>query len=183
MTAFGENCKPKGIGRRPPELPDAPRPTAIGPISVRIYGTRSCHDALDALMSAIAAELLDRLTREMQSLIKEWQGYKRAAALLDFDDLLYTARDLLAGHEEIRQAAELNDINTCSSMNFKIPIPSRLIFCGASVVKLRRKPSTSRSHGLYARDAVSGGRSQAGDLPLSWRRRERLYRSTRCDRQ
>jgi ATP-dependent exoDNAse (exonuclease V) beta subunit len=31
-------------------------------------------------------------------------GHKRSAALLDFDDLLYTARDLLAGHEQIRQA-------------------------------------------------------------------------------
>jgi ATP-dependent exoDNAse (exonuclease V) beta subunit len=64
----------------------------------------SCHDALDALMSAIVAELLDRLTREMQGLIKGWQYHKRAAALLDFDDLLYTARDLLTGHEEVRRA-------------------------------------------------------------------------------
>jgi ATP-dependent exoDNAse (exonuclease V) beta subunit len=30
--------------------------------------------------------------------------YKRAAALLDFDDLLYTARDLLAENEHVRQA-------------------------------------------------------------------------------
>ncbi len=45
-----------------------------------------------------------RLSQEMQSLIKQWQDYKRAAALLDFDDLLHTARDLLITHEEVRKA-------------------------------------------------------------------------------
>jgi ATP-dependent exoDNAse (exonuclease V) beta subunit len=64
----------------------------------------SCHDTLDALISAVAAELLDRLTNEMQDLIKAWHDFKQAAALLDFDDLLYTARDLLVGHEEVRKA-------------------------------------------------------------------------------
>ena len=36
--------------------------------------------------------------------MQHWSDYKRAAALLDFDDLLYTARDLLAKHEDVRQA-------------------------------------------------------------------------------
>jgi ATP-dependent exoDNAse (exonuclease V) beta subunit len=40
----------------------------------------------------------------MDELMQDWRSYKRAAALLDFDDLLYTARDLLARHEDIRQA-------------------------------------------------------------------------------
>jgi ATP-dependent exoDNAse (exonuclease V) beta subunit len=40
----------------------------------------------------------------MDELMRDWRSYKRAAALLDFDDLLYTARDLLARHEDIRQA-------------------------------------------------------------------------------
>jgi ATP-dependent exoDNAse (exonuclease V) beta subunit len=64
----------------------------------------TCHAALEALLSAIAAELLARLATDMDELMRDWRGYKRAAALLDFDDLLYTARDLLAGHEDIRQA-------------------------------------------------------------------------------
>jgi ATP-dependent exoDNAse (exonuclease V) beta subunit len=55
-------------------------------------------------LSAAAAELLARLASEMDELMQDWRGYKRAAALLDFDDLLYTARDLLARHEDIRQA-------------------------------------------------------------------------------
>ena len=64
----------------------------------------TCHDALEALLAAIAGELLVRLAAEMQGLIQDWREYKRAAALLDFDDLLYTARDLLVGHEDVRQA-------------------------------------------------------------------------------
>jgi ATP-dependent exoDNAse (exonuclease V) beta subunit len=64
----------------------------------------ACHDAFESLMSTVAAELLVRLTDEMQDLIEEWHEYKRAAALLDFDDLLYTARDLLVDYEEVCQA-------------------------------------------------------------------------------
>jgi ATP-dependent exoDNAse (exonuclease V) beta subunit len=64
----------------------------------------SAHAALEALFSALAAELLARLAAEMKGLTQDWRDYKRSAALLDFDDLLYTARDLLRGHEEVRRA-------------------------------------------------------------------------------
>ena len=41
----------------------------------------------------------------MQSLRDDWRDYKRDAALLDCDDLLYTARNLLRDHEEeVRRA-------------------------------------------------------------------------------
>ncbi|ABE37277.1 UvrD/REP helicase [Rhodopseudomonas palustris BisB5] len=63
-----------------------------------------CHNALETLLAAIAGELLSRLCAEMQGLLLEWRDYKRDAALLDFDDLLFTARDLLAGHPEVRRA-------------------------------------------------------------------------------
>jgi ATP-dependent exoDNAse (exonuclease V) beta subunit len=65
---------------------------------------KACHDALEALLGAIAGELLSRLCEETRSLLEEWRDYKRDAALLDFDDLLYTARDLLRDHREVRQA-------------------------------------------------------------------------------
>jgi exodeoxyribonuclease-5 len=55
-------------------------------------------------MSAAAGEVLARHFADMDGLMKEWRDYKRAAALLDFDDLLYTARDLLAGHDQVRHA-------------------------------------------------------------------------------
>ncbi len=64
----------------------------------------ACHDAFEAFMASAAGELLKRVSGEMTGLMADWRAYKQAAALLDFDDLLYTARDLLAGHEEVRQA-------------------------------------------------------------------------------
>ena len=62
----------------------------------------ACHDAFEAFVSGIATELLTRLCDDMQELMQEWYAYKRGAALLDFDDLLHSARDLLARHEEVR---------------------------------------------------------------------------------
>ena len=56
------------------------------------------------MLGAIAGELLSRLRNEMRSLRDDWRGYKRDAALLDFDDLLYTARNLLRDHGEVRRA-------------------------------------------------------------------------------
>lgn len=63
-----------------------------------------CHDAFDALMAMIAGELLGRIVEAMEGLLLDWSEYKRAAALLDFDDLLYTAKDLLAKNEDVRKA-------------------------------------------------------------------------------
>ena len=64
----------------------------------------ACHEAFAVLVSAAAGEVLRRLAASLDGLMSSWRDYKRGAALLDFDDLLYTARDLLAGHEEVRQA-------------------------------------------------------------------------------
>ena len=55
-------------------------------------------------MGNIAGELLSRVAAAMDGLLDNWRSYKHAAALLDFDDLLYTARNLLAGSEQVRQA-------------------------------------------------------------------------------
>jgi len=64
----------------------------------------ACHGALERLMGSIAGELLSRVAAAMDGLLDNWRSYKHAAALLDFDDLLYTARNLLAGSEQVRQA-------------------------------------------------------------------------------
>jgi ATP-dependent helicase/nuclease subunit A len=73
------------------------------------FGTASvhyarCHAAYQAAVGTAAAELLARLATAVDGLMHGWRQYKRAAALLDFDDLIYTARDLLAGHDQIRKA-------------------------------------------------------------------------------
>jgi exodeoxyribonuclease-5 len=64
----------------------------------------ACHGALERLMGGVAGEILGRVAAEMNGLLADWRAYKHAAALLDFDDLLYTARNLLAGCEQVRQA-------------------------------------------------------------------------------
>jgi ATP-dependent exoDNAse (exonuclease V) beta subunit len=64
----------------------------------------ACHSAFDTLMAMVAGELLRRVVEAMEGLRLDWTKYKRAAALLDFDDLLYTARDHLAKKEDVRQA-------------------------------------------------------------------------------
>ena len=64
----------------------------------------ACHQACDTLMAAMAGEVLRRLYGALRVLMSTWRDYKRAAALLDFDDLLHTARDLLANHEPVRHA-------------------------------------------------------------------------------
>jgi exodeoxyribonuclease-5 len=64
----------------------------------------SCHEARDALLSAAAAEVLRRSFDALAALMAAWRRYKRLAASLDFDDLLYTARNLLADHEPVRRA-------------------------------------------------------------------------------
>jgi len=64
----------------------------------------ACHSAFDTLMELVASQLLWRIADAMKQLMQEWSDYKRAAALLDFDDLLYTAKNLLALNEEVRKA-------------------------------------------------------------------------------
>ncbi|MEH2539161.1 UvrD-helicase domain-containing protein [Bradyrhizobium sp. AZCC 1699] len=64
----------------------------------------ACHEALSELMAMVAGELLARIVNAMDRLFAEWREYKRSAALLDFDDLLHTARELLAKNEDVRMA-------------------------------------------------------------------------------
>jgi ATP-dependent exoDNAse (exonuclease V) beta subunit len=64
----------------------------------------ACHEACEAVMTAAAGEVLRRLYDGLDGLMTGWRDYKRSAALLDFDDLLYTARNLLATDEPARRA-------------------------------------------------------------------------------
>lgn len=64
----------------------------------------ACHEALSELMAMVAGELLARIVDAMDRLFAEWREYKRSAALLDFDDLLHTARGLLAKNGDVRRA-------------------------------------------------------------------------------
>ena len=52
----------------------------------------------------MAARVLNDLIRLLVSVMERFRSYKRSAALLDFDDLIFAARDLLRDHEDVRRA-------------------------------------------------------------------------------
>ena len=63
-----------------------------------------CSEAYKAFVGAVAACAFAQFVAEFEPLAQLYADFKRQAALLDFDDLLYHARDLLAGKEHVRQA-------------------------------------------------------------------------------
>ena len=64
----------------------------------------ACIAAWTTLRQAISGEVLTTLINEAQTIVERYRMGKRATAQLDFDDLIYAARDLLRDHEPVRQA-------------------------------------------------------------------------------
>lgn len=65
---------------------------------------RACGEAYQAFCAALGALAFQRFVSEFEALKDLYRDYKRDTALLDFDDLLYHARDLLRDNEPVRQA-------------------------------------------------------------------------------
>ena len=63
-----------------------------------------CCETWTALQQGTAALVLADLVPLVQPAMEQFREYKRSAALLDFDDLIFTARDLLRDHDEVRRA-------------------------------------------------------------------------------
>ncbi|WP_431015483.1 UvrD-helicase domain-containing protein [Bradyrhizobium pachyrhizi] len=61
-------------------------------------------DAWNELIGHIAAMLVCTLSSSLDLLLESYQARKRAAAVLDFDDLLLHVRSLVRGYEEVRRA-------------------------------------------------------------------------------
>lgn len=61
-------------------------------------------ESLASLLEAVSAALLPPLVAEFEILEQRYADLKRSAALLDFDDLLHHARDLLAQRPDVRDA-------------------------------------------------------------------------------
>lgn len=61
-------------------------------------------NAWNALIGHIASALVCSLSTSLDRLLEGYQDRKRAAAVLDFDDLLLQVRKLVREHEEVRQA-------------------------------------------------------------------------------
>ncbi|MDE0388288.1 MAG: UvrD-helicase domain-containing protein [Rhodospirillales bacterium] len=76
----------------------------------RLNDAASAHYALccatwTALHGAVATHVLaDLVPLVEEPVIARFRERKRAAALLDFDDLIFAARDLLRDHDDVRQA-------------------------------------------------------------------------------
>ncbi|MFB9982377.1 UvrD-helicase domain-containing protein [Mesorhizobium kowhaii] len=64
----------------------------------------ACCSAWNALLQAASGQVLAALIGEAQPIVQRYHEHKRASAQLDFDDLIYAARDLLREFEVVRQA-------------------------------------------------------------------------------
>ena len=63
-----------------------------------------CSGAWMALQGAVATHMLAEFVPLVEPVVARFREHKRAAALLDFDDLIFAARDLLRDHDEVRRA-------------------------------------------------------------------------------
>ena len=64
----------------------------------------ACKEAHGAAKSYAAGRILHRLAGELREVLDRFASLKRGAALIDFDDLMVKARDLLAGNATVRDA-------------------------------------------------------------------------------
>lgn len=60
--------------------------------------------AWQTLTQNIASRVLADLIGEVRPVLDHFRDYKRSAALLDFDDLIFAARGLLRDHDDVRRA-------------------------------------------------------------------------------
>jgi ATP-dependent exoDNAse (exonuclease V) beta subunit len=56
------------------------------------------------LLQNVASRVLADLIAQVQPVLHRFRDYKRSTALLDFDDLIFAARDLLRDHDDVRRS-------------------------------------------------------------------------------
>ena len=64
----------------------------------------TCREAWDSMIQVAAGHVLAVLIEEVHPILERYREHKRASAQLDFDDLIYAARDLLRDHDNVRRA-------------------------------------------------------------------------------
>lgn len=64
----------------------------------------ACCEAWTSLQQGAASRVLSGLLEETRPILERYREQKRSAAQLDFDDLIFAARDLLRDHEDVRRA-------------------------------------------------------------------------------
>lgn len=63
-----------------------------------------CGEAWKTMLGTVASRVLSDVIAEVQPVLQRYRDYKRSAALLDFEDLILAARDLLRDHDYVRCA-------------------------------------------------------------------------------
>jgi ATP-dependent exoDNAse (exonuclease V) beta subunit len=63
-----------------------------------------CCAGWSVMRQSVASHVLAAIVAEATPILTRFRDYKRSSAQLDFDDLIYAARDLLRHHEDVRQA-------------------------------------------------------------------------------
>ena len=63
-----------------------------------------CCKTWTTLLQATASRVLADLIQLVRPVVERFREHKRSSALLDFDDLIFAARDLLRDHDEVRRA-------------------------------------------------------------------------------
>jgi exodeoxyribonuclease-5 len=71
--------------------------------AAEVHNTACC-DAWVSLVQAAAGYTLAALIDEARPILQRYRDHKRASAQLDFDDLIFAARDLLRDHDDVRRA-------------------------------------------------------------------------------
>jgi CRISPR-associated exonuclease Cas4 len=64
-----------------------------------------CRNAYSSLMGRIATSLIGTLSAELGDVLAEYEAFKKRAAVLDLDDLLFTCRDVLRNYQVVRTNA------------------------------------------------------------------------------
>ncbi|MBM2713498.1 UvrD-helicase domain-containing protein [Mesorhizobium caraganae] len=64
----------------------------------------ACCAEWDVLLQSAASQVLEALIDDARPILQRYRNYKRASAQLDFDDLIFAARDLLRDHNDVRRA-------------------------------------------------------------------------------
>ena len=100
--------KGKGLDWRAYSLKGAWRTTAGADGAACFEEARELHGAcratFSALMGQIAGALIVEVSTCLDDFLEDYAARKRAAAALDFDDLLLQARRLVTEHDQVRRA-------------------------------------------------------------------------------
>lgn len=64
----------------------------------------ACCQGWQILLQNVASRVLADLIAQVQPVLHRFRDYKRSTALLDFDDLIFAARDLLRDHDDVRRS-------------------------------------------------------------------------------